>query len=349
MVADAAPRGNPLALGGRASRSCAPCRGRRPLIRDRGGAREGRRRRACVAGYDVWNPLEVQPEYGADFSKGPKKGQLHKVDYALKINGEPIIFVECKAADVALDAHDPQLSGYFNATPAVRAAILTNGVRVKGVPDLQQQNIMDEKPWMDFDIRSAKQAEIDALKKFRKTEFTADQIVGLAEEMVYYNVLVPFIASQLRDPGESLSNWSPTRSRQSNASTRKVVDRLTPIFARPFSRPFSTMWPVPSVRRPNLSRFQASRCNHPWTLQQRCVERPSQGHPGRVARRRRHQGRATPRSPTNNAWMLPGSSRSSWRPMRQNWLGSAVRSNRRPQRTPRRTPRPYPRAPAGDR
>jgi predicted type IV restriction endonuclease len=38
-----------------------------------------------VLGYDVWNPLEVQPEYGADFNKAPKKGQVEKVDYALKI------------------------------------------------------------------------------------------------------------------------------------------------------------------------------------------------------------------------------------------------------------------------
>jgi predicted type IV restriction endonuclease len=185
-----------------------------------------------VLGYDVWNPLEVQPEYGADFSRGPKKGQVEKVDYALKINGEPVIFVECKAADVTLDAHDAQLSRYFNTTPSVRVAILTNGVRLKVFTDLQQQNIMDEKPWMDFDIRSAKQAEIDALKKFRKTEFTADQIVGLAEEMVYYNVLVPFIASQLRDPGEDLVRLVTAQIPSIKRIDKKVVDRLTPILRK---------------------------------------------------------------------------------------------------------------------
>ncbi|CAK0780207.1 predicted type IV restriction endonuclease [Gammaproteobacteria bacterium] len=185
-----------------------------------------------VLGYDVWNPLEVQPEYGADFNKGTKKGQLEKVDYALKINGEPVVFVECKAADVVLDTHDGQLARYFNATPSVRVGILTNGIRIKVFTDLQQPNVMDEKPWMDFDIRTPKQAELDALKKFRKTEFTADQIVGLAEEMVYYNVLVPFIASQLLDPGEKLVRLVAEEIPSLKRIDKKVVGRLTPILRK---------------------------------------------------------------------------------------------------------------------
>jgi len=186
-----------------------------------------------VLGYDVWNPVEVQPEYGADFNKSPnKKGQFTKVDYALKIDGNPVIFVECKSVDVALDTHDGQLAYYFNATPSVRVGILTNGVRIKVFTDLQQPNVMDEKPWMDFDIRSAKQAEVDALKRFRKTEFTAEQIVGLAEEMVYYNVLVPFIASQLRDPGEKLVRLVAEEIPSIKRIDKKVVDRLTPILKK---------------------------------------------------------------------------------------------------------------------
>lgn len=215
-----------------------------------------------VLGYDVWNPLEVQPEYGADFNKGPKKGQVEKVDYALKINGEPVVFVECKAADQALDTHDGQLARYFNATPSVRVGILTNGVRIKVFTDLQQPNVMDEKPWMDFDIRSAKLAEIDALKKFRKTEFTADQIVGLAEEMVYYNVLVPFMASQLRDPGEKLVRLVAEEIPSIKRIDKKVVDRLTPILrkaiqsaildhvARSFGAPVHSEAPAAATAQP---------------------------------------------------------------------------------------------------
>lgn len=213
-----------------------------------------------VLGYDVYNPLEVQPEYGSDFNKAPKKGPIEKVDYALKINGEPVIFVECKSADCELDNHDGQLARYFNATPSVRVGILTNGIRIKVFTDLQQPNVMDEKPWMSFDLRTAKQAEIDALKKFRKTDFTADQIIGLAEEMVYYNVLVPYIASQLRDPGEKLVRLAAEEipSIREKRIDKKIVDRLTPILRKAIqsaildhvARSFSHQHPEPAVPPP---------------------------------------------------------------------------------------------------
>ena len=43
-------------------------------------------------GYDVFNPLEVVPEYVAD-SRFKKD---ERVDYAILKDGKPIIFIECK-------------------------------------------------------------------------------------------------------------------------------------------------------------------------------------------------------------------------------------------------------------
>lgn len=45
----------------------------------------------AALGYDVFNPLEVVPEYTADI--GIKKGE--KVDYCILKNGEPIMILEC--------------------------------------------------------------------------------------------------------------------------------------------------------------------------------------------------------------------------------------------------------------
>jgi hypothetical protein len=182
-----------------------------------------------LLGYDVWDPREVQPEYIADFAKKKSNGQMEKIDYALHIGGVPVVFIECKAADRELDDHDGQLARYFNATPSVRVAMLTNGVRLKIFTDLLQQNIMDAKPWLDVDLREVKPAEIDALKKLRKADFAADQVVSLAEEMVYYNAMVTFVAKQLAEPSEAfvrfIANEIPTIGRV----TSKVVERLTPI------------------------------------------------------------------------------------------------------------------------
>jgi predicted type IV restriction endonuclease len=47
--------------------------------------------------------------------------------------------------------------------------------------------------------------------------------------MVYYNVLVPFIASQLRDPGEKLVRLVAEEIPSIKRVDRKLIDRLTPI------------------------------------------------------------------------------------------------------------------------
>ncbi len=182
-----------------------------------------------VLGYDVYDPREVQPEYIADFAEKKTRGQLEKIDYAVRVSGEPAIFVECKAADVELENHEAQLARYFNATPTVRVAVLTNGLRYKVFTDLQQQNLMDEKPWMDFDLRTIKPAEIDALKRFRKTDFAADQVVSLAERMTYYNVLVNFVSAQLRDPSEAFVRFVAGEIPTIGRVTAKVVERISPI------------------------------------------------------------------------------------------------------------------------
>ena len=185
-----------------------------------------------VLGYDVWDPREVQPEYIADFAKKKSNGQMEKIDYALHIGGAPAVFMECKSADKELDDHDGQLARYFNATPSVRVAILTNGVRLKIFTDLLQQNIMDTKPWLDVDLREMKPAEIDALKKLRKADFAADQVVSLAEEMVYYNAMVTFVATQLGDPSEAFVRFVAGEIPTIGRVTSKVVERLTPIMRK---------------------------------------------------------------------------------------------------------------------
>ncbi|MBF0119690.1 MAG: hypothetical protein HQK79_12700 [Desulfobacterales bacterium] len=68
--------------------------------------------------------MKVFPEYEADFAK-KKSGQKEKVDFALILEGVPIIFIEVKALDIPLDVHEGQLSRYFNATTSVSLAILT--------------------------------------------------------------------------------------------------------------------------------------------------------------------------------------------------------------------------------
>ena len=76
-----------------------------------------------VLGYDVFNPLEVIPEFISDV--GTKKGE--KVDYAIIKDGQIQILIEAKKIGEPLNInHASQLFRYFHVTTA-RISILTNG------------------------------------------------------------------------------------------------------------------------------------------------------------------------------------------------------------------------------
>ena len=84
-----------------------------------------------VLGFDVYDPQEVGPEYIADFAKKRPSGGMEKVDYVIRINGEPAMFVECKPLGAAPEDHDRHLARYFNATPGVQLGIGTGGSRYR--------------------------------------------------------------------------------------------------------------------------------------------------------------------------------------------------------------------------
>jgi hypothetical protein len=85
-----------------------------------------------MLGYDVFNPREFVPEFTADV--GIKKGE--KVDYAIIIDGRPLVLIECKACSEPLDKHGSQLFRYFGTTSA-KFGILTNGVLYQFYTDLE--------------------------------------------------------------------------------------------------------------------------------------------------------------------------------------------------------------------
>ena len=94
-------------------------------------------------GYDVFNPMEVVPEFIADI--GIKKGE--KVDYAIMRDGQPTILVECKHWAESLEVHNSQLFRYFHTTKA-RFGLLSNGIIYRFYTDLVEKNKMDEKPFL---------------------------------------------------------------------------------------------------------------------------------------------------------------------------------------------------------
>lgn len=175
-------------------------------------------------GYDVFNPLEVRPEYVADF--GVKKGE--KVDYAIFKNGSPIIFIEAKSVSENLDKHDAQLSRYFNATPEVKIAILTNGVEYKFFTDLTQDNIMDNTPFFSFSMESLTNADIETIENFSKDKFDASKLVKYAEELVYMSNLNSTLKELFRNPSDEFLRFL-IKDFSNSRITTNVIERFRPI------------------------------------------------------------------------------------------------------------------------
>jgi predicted type IV restriction endonuclease len=151
-------------------------------------------------GYDVFNPLEVVPEYVSDI--GTKKGE--KVDYAiLQENGDPCILIECKHWAQNLTLHDNQLLRYFHVTKA-RFGILTNGIIYRFYTDLMEANKMDEKPFLEINTLDLKEPLIEELKKFHKSYFNVEQIINTASDLKYSAELRQLIHSEFSNPSDVL-------------------------------------------------------------------------------------------------------------------------------------------------
>ncbi|MBN6186446.1 type I restriction enzyme HsdR N-terminal domain-containing protein [Aneurinibacillus sp. BA2021] len=181
-------------------------------------------------GFDVFNPLEVRPEYVADF--GIKKGE--KVDYAIYKNGVPIIFIEAKPVTEELHKHDAQLSRYFNCTPEVKIAILTNGMEYRFYTDLNQENIMDSQPFFSLNMASLSSVDIEAIENFTKDKFDVERIVKYAEELIYMSNLNSTLKELFKNPSDDflrflIKDFSNTRI------TSNVLDRFRPIVKKAIS------------------------------------------------------------------------------------------------------------------
>ncbi|MCX6234199.1 MAG: type I restriction endonuclease [Bacteroidetes bacterium] len=174
-------------------------------------------------GYDVFNPQEVIPEFISDI--GIKKGE--KVDYAIMSGGHPIILIECKYWKDELDVHNTQLLRYFNVTRA-KFAILTNGIIYRFYTDLDQSNMMDEKPFLDINILEIKDSQVEELKKFHKSYFNIDNIVNTASFLKYSNEIKNLLTNEFRQPSEQFIRYMIAKVYDGKATT-KVIGLFTEI------------------------------------------------------------------------------------------------------------------------
>ena len=155
-----------------------------------------------LLGYDTRNPIEFIPEFTCDI--GTKKGK--KIDYAIHIDNQPTILIECKWCGENLEKHDAQLMRYFSVSQA-KIGILTNGIIYKFFTDLEETNKMDSKPFLEINLLSIRDNEIVELKKFFRSNFDINSILSTAEELKYSNSIKKVFISQLDSPDENFVTY----------------------------------------------------------------------------------------------------------------------------------------------
>lgn len=182
---------------------------------------------STILGYDVFDPLEVVPEFTADV--GTKRGE--KIDYAIMRDGEVQILIECKTSNGALKIeHASQLYRYFAVTNA-RIAVLTNGVVWNFYADLDAPNRMDSKPFLVLDLLDIDETLIPEIQKLSKESFDLESVISAAEELKYVGALKREIAAQFREPSDEWIKFFTSRVYE-GSFTQKVRQQFTTLVGK---------------------------------------------------------------------------------------------------------------------
>jgi len=152
-----------------------------------------------ILGFDIFNPTEVIPEFICDI--GTKKGE--KIDYVIKKDGEPILIIECKHWKENVDAHNSQLHRYYHVSKS-RFGVLTNGHTYNFYADLEQPNIMDEKPFFTLDLANISDSSLKILENFTKGSYNLENILDSAEALKYIKAIRNEFEKELQNPSDEI-------------------------------------------------------------------------------------------------------------------------------------------------
>jgi hypothetical protein len=165
---------------------------------------------------------------------GIKKGE--RVDYAILKDKKPIILFECKWCGSDLDKeHASQLFRYF-ATTDVRFCVLTNGIIYKFYSDLDELNVMDSKPFFEFNMLDINEPQVMELKKFSKFLFEINSLLTTASELKYMGEIRRVLEEQMVNPSDEFVRFFAAQVYKGKITQpiKELFTRLTKISYRQF-------------------------------------------------------------------------------------------------------------------
>ena len=111
--------------------------------------------------------------------------------------------------------------------------MLTNGVSYKFFSDLKEKNIMDDKPFLEFDLLDIQEPLVEELEKFTKAKFDVDTMVNTASDLKYTREIKHLLVAEYESPTEEFVRFFIDNV-SSRSKTKKAIEQFTPITKRAF-------------------------------------------------------------------------------------------------------------------
>lgn len=191
-----------------------------------------------ILGFSPYDPTKVKAEYGADV---PGVKSTERVDYALFCGGVPVMFVEAKGYQENLTNHAPQLARYFNATPEVTIAAITNGKEWRFFTDLNDKNVMDKEPFLSVDFFNLLPSDPEQFSRFRHDQFQPEALRTLAEESVFLSAFKKTVKQSVLDCDADFVRYIVAKSTIQRTLTAKFLECVTPIVKQAVAQSMSDM------------------------------------------------------------------------------------------------------------
>lgn len=216
-------------------------------------------------GFSPYDPTKVQAEY---FANLPGIKANERVDYALFVSGNPVMFIEAKSCTEKLTNHTGQLARYFNSTPGVSVAAITNGREWRFFSDRLHSNIMDTSPFLTVSFESLCDSDHDKLSRFRYDKFNPDGLRSFAEEQTLLDTFTSTIETCLRDPDAEFVKFVASRSDTNGRISPKQVEAYTPLVKQALVEAISKVVvgglsaPAPSTAQPEPVVVEICSCDN---------------------------------------------------------------------------------------
>ena len=171
-------------------------------------------------GYDIFDPAEVKGELTLDMG-GIK---ADRIDYAIFINNEAKLLIECKSCDVDIrKATFKQLKKYFAFTNA-KFGILTNGIKYRFFSDLENTGKMDDVPFLELDMMNVKDSVVAVVKNFSKP-MDEKRLSEIADELKCKSEIRAILEREFNKPSKEFVLFfaSQIHNKNSQDHTKRLV------------------------------------------------------------------------------------------------------------------------------